>query len=670
MNRFWYLQVFGLSVLATGSIALAQTTRVTFAPATAVDLAAAEPAGAVTGDFNQDGHLDLLVSSKAADGSNVNLFAGDGTGSLVRAGGFSFVQATAVATADFNGDGYLDAVVTQDVPNKDGSYGDTVCGSTPGIAVALGPAFSSPRCLIAPPRSIAVQAGDFDGDGRPEIAVVSASAQGLKIYKLTFLPFLTYSTINVAGGHIPATSLAAPIDLNGDGALDLVVGFSGGVKVFLGNGDRTFTAPPSGVTGGGPAAAVAVGLLNGDEHPDIAWVESAGSGRVIAGFGNGDGTFSTQVVDSIRTRKPGLTDVAIGDIDHDGFPDIVIADYGEGRTLIFFGNGDRTFVAESGLAPSPSPKLVSAADWDEDGDVDLAVLDGSVGINAVGWMALQNGTGTVDHVPPGVSLSAPADRATVAGRIAMQAKASDNVGVTRVDFYAGDTLVARTAGPPYAISWNTAALPNGSVGLAAWAYDAAGNVTQSSVVTVDVANARPQDHTPPVLSAPADLTIDATGPTGAVFTYLVTATDDADGVLAATCAPASGATFAFGPTIVTCSATDAAGNSASESFTVTVQDLTPPAVTVPADAWLEATSAEGATFSYVASASDAVDGEGTASCVPPSGTTFPIGATSVTCTATDAQGNTGWAWFIVIVTDTVTPANGVPTDPALEGTSQ
>jgi hypothetical protein len=659
-----------LLALGTASISLGQTPRVTFGPVTSTDLAAPDSAGAAVGDFNQDGHLDLLVSSKAANGTNVNMFAGDGTGSLVRAAGFTFVQATAVVSADFNGDGYLDAVVTQDVRNKDGSYGDTVCGSTPGIALALGPAFVSPRCLIAPPRSIAVQAGDFDGDGRPEIAVVSASAQGLKIYKLTFVPFLTYSAISVAGGHIAARSMAPPVDLNGDGALDLVVGFAGGVKAFLGNGDGTFTAPAHGIAAGGPAAAIDVALINADEHPDIAWVESGVNGRVIVGLGNGNGTFETQVIGRVLTPTPGLTGVAVGDIDHDGRTDIVAADNGAARIRVYFGNGDGTFVTEVEQAPTANPKLLKLRDWDEDGDLDLAVLDGSIaGMNAVGWMVMQAGTRPADSDAPAVSVTSPAGEGNVEGRIAIAAIASDNLGVTHVDFYADGVLIARSAGPPYVVSWDTAAVPNGRVGLEARAYDAAGNVTQSSAVTVTVANAPPKDGTPPLISVPADAVIDATGPTGAVFTYEVTATDNVDGVVPATCAPPSGATFAFGPAIVVCSATDAAGNTASASFAVIVEDLTPPGVTVPADAVLEATSAAGAAFVFAASANDAVDGSLSAACDQESGATFALGATPVTCTATDANSNTASAVFTVTVTDTTAPVINVPADAVLEATS-
>lgn len=82
----------------------------------------------------------------------------------------------------------------------------------------------------------------------------------------------------------------------------------------------------------------------------------------------------------------------------------------------------------------------------------------------------------------------------------------------------------------------------------------------------------PRDTTTPVVTVPASRQVTAQGPFGAVVTFTATATDDIDGALPASCTPASGALFAYGPTIVTCTATDAAGNTGLASFTVTVGD--------------------------------------------------------------------------------------------------
>ncbi len=129
------------------------------------------------------------------------------------------------------------------------------------------------------------------------------------------------------------------------------------------------------------------------------------------------------------------------------------------------------------------------------------------------------------------------------------------------------------------------------------ATDAAGN-QGSKTFTVEV-----QDVTKPIVTVPADLTVEATGVNGATVGYAaVTADDDVDGALTPTCSKASGTVFPLGTTTVTCSAKDAAGNLGDSSFTVTVQDTTAPALTVPGNITKEATGPAGAPVSFSASA--------------------------------------------------------------------
>jgi uncharacterized delta-60 repeat protein len=92
------------------------------------------------------------------------------------------------------------------------------------------------------------------------------------------------------------------------------------------------------------------------------------------------------------------------------------------------------------------------------------------------------------------------------------------------------------------------------------------------------------DTTPPVIIVPADITVEATGPDGAVVSYTVIAIDETDPSPTLTCNPPSGSTFPIVTTVVTCMVTDSSGNSSQASFNVTVHDTTPPAVACqPAD---------------------------------------------------------------------------------------
>src|SRR5439155_236938 len=123
-------------------------------------------------------------------------------------------------------------------------------------------------------------------------------------------------------------------------------------------------------------------------------------------------------------------------------------------------------------------------------------------------------------------------------------------------------------------------------------------------------------------------------------------------------------------TTVTCTAMDAAHNTGSCSFTVTVRDTTAPAVSCPSDIATEATSAAGAVATFTATASDLVDGAtDVVTCAPASGSTFALGSTTVTCTAMDAAHNTGTCSFSVTVHDTTAPAVTCPLDITKEATS-
>jgi hypothetical protein len=144
---------------------------------------------------------------------------------------------------------------------------------------------------------------------------------------------------------------------------------------------------------------------------------------------------------------------------------------------------------------------------------------------------------------------------------------------------------------------------------------------------------------------PADVVEEASSPNGAGFSFSTPTADIGGTQLAVSCDHASGE-FPVGVTTVGCTASGLAG-----SFTVTIQDTTPPSVHVPADISLPATSASGGTRTFSASATDTVDVTDAATCSPSSGSIFPTGVTHVTCTATDHAGNNGSASFSITVTD-------------------
>ncbi len=189
--------------------------------------------------------------------------------------------------------------------------------------------------------------------------------------------------------------------------------------------------------------------------------------------------------------------------------------------------------------------------------------------------------------------------------------------------------------------------PLGTTEVSCSASDFTGNTSETQTFNVVV-----RDTTAPVLTVPAvDVVAEATSAAGAVVEYLVSATDAVDSAPTITCSQDSGTGFPLGTTEVSCSASDFTGNtSETQTFNVVVRDTTAPELTVPADITTQATSKSGAVVTYSASATDLVDGIVTPACSPASGSTFVIGTTPVTCTATDAHGNKASKSFNVTVT--------------------
>jgi hypothetical protein len=191
----------------------------------------------------------------------------------------------------------------------------------------------APVCYGAISNSASVAVGDFNGDGKPDLAVTVNGGVSVLLNDgngafptAVFYPF-----------GIHPKSVAAVGDFNGDGILDLAVTDvggtvtpdSGGVWVLLGKGDGTFQPAVYYVAGGYPVS-VAVGDFNGDGKLDLA-VANQFAGHNLDGaninvlLGNGDGTFQAPV-NYAAGRSP--VSVAVGDFNGDGKPDLAVANTG------------------------------------------------------------------------------------------------------------------------------------------------------------------------------------------------------------------------------------------------------------------------------------------------------------------------------------------------------
>lgn len=206
--------------------------------------------------------------------------------------------------------------------------------------------------------------------------------------------------------------------------------------------------------------------------------------------------------------------------------------------------------------------------------------------------------------------------------------------------------------------------PLGSTTVTCSATDAAANTSTRTFLVIVT------DVTAPVFTQPADLLAAPTDADGATVAFeLPVAVDAVDAAITVACLPASGALFPLGITTVECSTADDAGNTAQTSFTVNVQDEQAPVVTAPENVSVEATGPDGETVGYTGeSAVDAVDDDVDVTCVPASGTVFDIGTTTVSCSATDSEGNTGSDEFTVSIVDTTEPTMPTLENVAVEAT--
>ncbi len=255
-----------------------------------------------------------------------------------------------------------------------------------------------------------------------------------------------------------------------------------------------------------------------------------------------------------------------------------------------------------------------------------------------------DGTAPVITCPANITVNtSPAGSATAS--VTFAATATDNVGVTSLTY-------SRSPG---------SAFPIGNTTVTATAMDAAGNSSQCSFTVTVV------DDESPVVTCPLNIVVgtDAEVST-AVVTFSATATDNSGFTPTIVFNPPSGSTFPLGATTVTATATDLNGNSAQCTFTVTVVDDEAPQITCPEDITVD-TDAGVATavvnFPAPATATDNVGAIVTYS--PASGSTFLLGETTVTATATDAAGLSSQCTFTVTVLDDEAPTITAPADVAV-----
>jgi hypothetical protein len=290
-------------------------------------------------------------------------------------------------TATVAGSGTLaptGAVSFPDATNNNLSLGAATLGS--GLTTV---GFTPAPTLSAGNGATTAVVGDFNGDGRPDVAIVNATDATVSIF-LGNGDGTFNSLTPVPVGANPSAIAAG--DFNGDGKLDLAVANNGAnsVTILLGNGDGTFTAAVPVSVGNSPSAIV-VGDFDGDGNQDLAVANSVDNSVTLA-LGNGDGTFGR-----LTTLSTGLTPVslAVADFNGDGKLDLATGNSGDQSVTILLNTGNLTFAASS--IPNAGALEIAVGDFNGDGKVDLAVVN--LVANSV-TILLGNGDGTFTTAAP------------------------------------------------------------------------------------------------------------------------------------------------------------------------------------------------------------------------------------------------------------------------------
>jgi len=162
-------------------------------------------------------------------------------------------------------------------------------------------------------------------------------------------------------------------------------------------------------------------------------------------------------------------------------------------------------------------------------------------------------------------------------------------------------------------------------------------------------NVHVQETTPPTITCPANVTVSASQDSCSASPPIAAPiASDTCGPTTITCTPTPGGSFPVGESTVTCTATDPSQNTAQCTFNVDVNDTQPPSITCPGNVTAQ-TFGTGTTVNYSPPTVDDNCLGATVQCLSPSGSTFPLGDTPVTCTATDANQNTSQCTFAVSV---------------------
>ena len=351
------------------------------------------------GDVNGDGHLDLVTGNGLGQQNVVYLNDGGGTfdwqGSA-RDFGTPADQTLSVAVGDMDGDGHLDIVT--------GNNGPIVVYLNDGDG-----AFDTTSHAFGDDQTLSVAVGDVDGDGHLDL-VTGNSGEPIVVY-LNDGDGTFDTTSHAFGDDDTYTESVAVGDMDGDGHLDIVTGNSGQQNVvYLNDGEGAFdTITHTFGIGDDDTWSVAVGDVNGDGHLDI--VTGNGDQQNVVYLNDGEGTFDWQgSARNFGTGTDNTRSVAVGDVDGDGHLNIVVGNgappfFPDQQNVIYLNNGDGAFNTTGRTFGTDNTRSVAVGDMDGDGYLDI--VSGNEGQQNVVYLNdIRSATGLVNNGPL-ISLTRP-----------------------------------------------------------------------------------------------------------------------------------------------------------------------------------------------------------------------------------------------------------------------